>query len=561
MPDARGGMELNEYGLGSVLKQFQLRVPPNQREYSWREVHVKQLFDDLAQAIRDDVDYFLGAVVTIPQGDGWLEVVDGQQRLATTAIFLAAIRDYLADTSESMLVESINNEFLTGIVRSQRVRVPKLQLNVDDNELFSRIVAPDTGAVPEPIHDSHLRLRAAQKLARERVRSIVSVVGDPKQHGDILDQWVSFLENRAVVVLLRVSNSANAYKMFETLNGRGLRTSQADLIKNYLFGTSGTRIAEVQSRWSYMRGTLETIDDDDEITITFLRHALIVLTGHLTEAQVYDKVQEIARSEPAVIALASNLEGMATAYAATFAPDHEKWNSYPEHVGKAIEAFSLFNIVPMRPLILAVGAKFAVPETAEAYRYLVAASVRLMIASSTRSGSVEEPLAQTAHDIWEGKITTAAALKGALKTVVPSDDLFRDAFTTARVSNQRLARYYLRSLESAAASIPDPWFVLQTDPEKINLEHILPKKPDESWTLDQDTMSRLTTRLGNLALMRKADNSNLRSTAFADKRPVYKTSPYVLTSQLAQASDWNETAIGARQKQMATLAVKAWSTK
>ena len=74
-------------------------------------------------------------------------------------------------------------------------------------------------------------------------------------------------------------------------------------------------------------------------------------------------------------------------------------------------------------------------------------------------------------------------------------------------------------------------------------------------------MSRLTTRLGNLALMRKADNSSLRSVAFADKKPIYAASPYVLTAQLSDAEEWNESSIAARQGLMAQLAVKAWSTK
>ena len=76
-------------------------------------------------------------------------------------------------------------------------------------------------------------------------------------------------------MLLKVPDDADAYKMFETLNDRGLRTSQADLVKNYLFGKSGERFAEVQSRWSFMRGALEALDEED-ITINFLRHALVL---------------------------------------------------------------------------------------------------------------------------------------------------------------------------------------------------------------------------------------------------------------------------------------------
>ena len=65
-------------GIGSLLRQNLLRVPPNQREYAWTDREVGQLFTDLARAIGDDSDYFLGTIVTIPRTNGHLEVVDGQ---------------------------------------------------------------------------------------------------------------------------------------------------------------------------------------------------------------------------------------------------------------------------------------------------------------------------------------------------------------------------------------------------------------------------------------------------------------------------------------------------
>ena len=111
-----------------MLKQHRLEVRPNQREYAWTKREVTQLLQDFSKAVNEG-DYFLGTIVTIPRTTGTLEVVDGQQRLATTAILLAAIRDYLRDRNETVLVESVNNEFLTGIDRSKRERVPKLSPN------------------------------------------------------------------------------------------------------------------------------------------------------------------------------------------------------------------------------------------------------------------------------------------------------------------------------------------------------------------------------------------------------------------------------------------------
>jgi hypothetical protein len=560
MAETKSQIAFEELGLGSVLRQYRLKVPPNQREYAWTDREVKQLLQDFAKAISDDGPYFLGTIVTIPRKDETLEVVDGQQRLATTALLLAAIRDYLADKNEDVLVESINNEFLTGIDRSKRTRVAKLALNVDDNELFNRIVSSHDGNGTSATRDSHDRLIKARTEASRHVRRIVAPLDD-NAHGDFLNQWVSFIEHRALIVLLKVPNDADAYKMFETLNDRGLRTSQADLIKNYLFSRAGDRVNEVQSRWSYMRGALESSDEED-ITINFLRHALIALNGYLREADVYNAVQQLTKSEQTTVTFAATLENLANVYVATFNPEHERWNSHPESARRAIEVFNLFNIRPLRPLILAIAAKMDAKETAKAFEFLISLGVRLMVASSTRSGSVEVPIADAARDVFDSTIDNAAVLRKALNSITPADKEFQTAFETARVSNARLARYYLRSLEMAAKSESAPWFVPQGDRSVINLEHILPKKPEANWpTFSDEDVKQNATRLGNLVLLRAQDNSNLKSEAFADKKATYAASPYVLTGQVGDVIEWTPEAINERQKQLAALAVNTWPVK
>ncbi len=558
MADTQSQIAFDQAGLGSVLKHDQLVVPPNQREYAWTDREVPQLFQDFAKAIADGESlYFLGTIVTIPRPNGTLEVVDGQQRLATTAILLAAIRDYLID-KEDILVESITNEFLTGIDRIKRVRVPKLRLNVNDNELFRWTIArnPDEPK-PAETKESHTLLTRAYAEAQKHVRNIVSPL-DPKGHGDLLNTWVSFIEHRALVILLRVPNDANAYKMFETLNDRGLRTSQADLIKNYLFGRAGDRTQEVQNSWSYMRGTLESLEEEN-ITVDFLRHALIVIRGYTRESQVYDIVQDIVKGEPGAVNFASTLEALANAYVATFNPEHEKWNGYPDSSRRAIEVFNLLNIRPMRALLLAVAAKFVPKEAAQSFQFLVSLGVRLLIASSTRSGSVELPLAGTANDVFTGKIETNDDLRKGLNGIIVSDDEFKSAFDTARVSKAKLARYYLRSLEMAAKGEGEPWFVPTEDRSIINLEHVLAKKPEDNWPqFSDDEVAMYTNRLGNQVLMRASDNSDLKSAEFAEKKSAYTKSPYELTSQISGLDDWTVSAIATRQKTLADLALVAW---
>ena len=561
MSDAQSPIAFQQLGLGSVLRQYQLLVPPNQREYAWTDREVTQLFRDFAKAIADgEPACFLGTIVTIPRRSGTLEVVDGQQRLATTAILLAAIRDYLVGR-EDVLVEAINNDFLTGIDRRRRSRVPKLRLNTDDNALFEWIVArnPDNGE-PPAARKSHLLLNEAHRRAKAYVRTIVSAI-DERDHGDLLNDWVSFIEQRALVVLLRVPNDANAFKMFETLNDRGLRTSQADLIKNYLFSRAGDRVDEVRNRWSYLHGTLESLDEGDNIIVDFLRHALITIRGHTRESQVYDAVQERVKSDYAAIKFTARLEHLANAYVATFNSEHERWNDYPDATRRSLEVLNMLNIRPLRPMLMAVTKEFARDETDVAFRFAVSLGVRLLIASATRSGSVEVPLATVAHGVITKDVETARDLKGKLNGVTPGDEEFRSAFETARVSKAQLARYYLRALEMAADGEEEPWFIPTQDRSVINLEHVLPKKPEDNWPrFTTDEAAMYVNRLGNQVLLQASRNSNLRNVGFPEKKRLYAESPYRLTSMLAEVDDWTPNEIANRQQALARLALVAWPT-
>ena len=558
MADGTTAPSFQQAGLADILKSHQLVVAPNQRDYAWDETYVTKLLQDLTKAIADgETTYFLGTIVTIPRQDGSLEVVDGQQRLATTALLLAAIRDYLSG-KEDVIVEAINNEFLTGIDRAKRERIPRLRLNVDDNDLFGWLITRKAGtSEPKATKESQRLLKSAYNLAVTHVRNVVATL-DPKDHGDILNNWVSFLEKSAVVVLVRVPTGANAYKMFETLNDRGLRTSQADLIKNHLFGRSGSRFQEVQSRWAFMRGQLEALEESD-ITVIFLRHALTAIRGFVRDAAVYDTVVERVKSEQSAVTFCSEVEAAANAYVAIFNPEHEKWNDYPDAARRAIEVMNLFDVKPLRPLLLAVAARMPQKEAAKTLEFLVSFVIRVVVAGSTRTGSFEETVAALAHEVFSGKVTTRDNVKNALVNVTPTDGIFQVEFETFRVPTAKYARYYLRSLEMAAKAEPEPWFMPTNDRAIINLEHILPRKPEGNWPqFNSDEVLIYANRLGNQALLRASDNTLLRSDAFPKKKAVFANSPYELTSHIATADNWTPEAIGQRQKALAALALRAW---
>lgn len=558
MNDAKAQIAFQQVGVAGVLKQYWLSVPSNQREYSWTEKHVTTLFQDFGRAISEEAsEYFLGTIVVIPRASEQLEVVDGQQRLATTAILLCAIRNYLQE-KDPIIAESITNGFLTDIDRIQRQRIPKLKLNDDDNEFFrGMIVADRQESQPSPAAPSHELIKEAFKIADKHVRNIVSQF-DEKDHGDILNRWIDFVEHRAQVILLKVPSDANAYKMFETLNDRGLKTSQADLVKNYLFGQSGDRLKEAQQKWARIRGALESLDEND-ITVTFLRQALIAMRGHLKENEVYEEVQRNARGPQTSIQFLTVLENLGSIYTAIFNPEHEKWNSYPEAMRRGIETLNLLNIKTFRPLMLAVANGFDKNEAAKAYKLLISLGVRLMIASNTSRGSVEVPLANSAKLVFAKEIKNTNELKKKIMNVIPQDEQFRKAFEVATVSKISLARYYLRSIELTAKGEQDPSFVPNQDAAIINLEHILPEHPADNWPdWEEEDIRAYFKRIGNLALLRATHNSDLKNSNFKEKSKVYQKSPYVLTKQISEVQSWTQDSISMRQKTLASLAVNTW---
>ncbi|HRO32868.1 MAG TPA: DUF262 domain-containing HNH endonuclease family protein [Brevundimonas sp.] len=559
MAKVQSEIGFEQLGLGAVLKRYRLLVPPNQRDYAWEKKEVQNLLEDLAAAINDDEpQHFLGTLVTIPRANGVLEVVDGQQRLATTALVLAAMRQISLQGSDNL--PKALDAFLTDVDTETLEDSPKMTLNAADSAIFHELLLHGKSQSALPNRDSHTRLVTAYGLSKVQMMAVAKPFSEADRTKAFL-RWMKYIEFNARVILLKVPDDVNAFKMFETLNDRGLKVSQSDLVKNYIFGQSAARLAEVQQLWSYVKGALETLDEED-ITMTFLRQSLIAMNGYLKETDVYERVQSSVKGAQSSVNFVTELESLANDYVAIASPQSEKWNEYPSKVRASLKVLQLFDLKPFRPLMLAIARRFTVKETALAYERLVAYAVRLIIASTTRSGSVEQPLARAAKQIFDGDIQTAKDLASLLAPIIPSDDLFRQAFEVATVSQAKFARYYLRSIEMSSSGDQDAWMIPNDDTDVINLEHVLPLKPMDNWpSYDEEAVKTYSKRMGNMALMIAKDNSDLKSSAFGDKKAAFAKSPLTTTSMIGSVDEWTPEEIIKRQVLLAQLAVKAWPLK
>jgi len=581
---AGSAFQFESPGIGKLLRQGRLEVPPNQRSYAWREPHVRNLLQDLNEAVTGGgiEEYFLGTIVLIHRSGEPPSIVDGQQRLATTTILLSRIRDHLLSISRNAVAAFVEETFLSNIDLKTEQRVPRLKLNLEDNEFFASNILPTLlpstrpktrVAKPEAFlgRPSNRRLARTSDMAHTFIADITKNL-PPDAQAELLIRWVEFIETNVNVLVVTVPDDVSAFRMFETLNDRGLKASQADILKNYFLSrVSNSRLAEAQIMWNTISNTVYALEldkdsDDDGDTdrasdrlVTYIRHLWVTTHGPTKERELAAQIRLDVNNEVRTFQYLSDGSEGVQDYAALWSANHPKWLQYKPTTRKHIETMAEFlKVRQIRPLMFAVARHFDPNEVDKAFKLFVSWSVRFLIFGG-RGGMLDTQYSIRAKEVGTGQITTARELREAMKTYVPSDREFETAFASARVSRVYLARYYLRALENTAKQLSQPEYVANDSVADITLEHIMPLTAGDDWDVDDDLAEATQKFLGNMVLLRASQNRELGNMSFDEKKSVYKRSGYELTRQVAEYEKWTQDEIKSRQTLLAGLAVKTWS--
>ena len=208
-----------------------------QREFSWEERQIGELIDDLAGRFLDEFvqgherrqivsyrPYFLGPIVTA-QRDGVRYLVDGQQRVTTLSLLLIYVRKCLAERHP----EDANA--LDPLIFSYSLGKKTFNLDVDEREkcMLAIFEGRDFDARREPVSVRNLW---------ERYETIVERFPNDLQ-GDTLPYFVDWLQRRVILVDIGAPDGDMALEIFETMNDRGLRLSNTDMLKSYLLARVG----------------------------------------------------------------------------------------------------------------------------------------------------------------------------------------------------------------------------------------------------------------------------------------------------------------------------------
>ena len=213
-------MRIREMPLLEFLGEPDVRfsVPRYQRAYSWKAEQCDELWRDLLRAARARRTHFAGAIIYVEeQDDGGVvrSIVDGQQRLTTVTLVVAALSDYLRAGGEGpfgMDADSLAETFL----RSENAA--KLALSYADRETFESVVLGS--ALP-----ANPSKRICDNLGR-----FASLMRDEPFDATELWQGLSAL----TVISIELDDREKAPEVFESLNSKGVPLVTADLVRNYL---------------------------------------------------------------------------------------------------------------------------------------------------------------------------------------------------------------------------------------------------------------------------------------------------------------------------------------
>jgi Protein of unknown function DUF262 len=404
--------------LGHLLSDRLLKAPRFQRRYAWLEEHVQEFWGDIARARGAGNSYFMGTIVLASDSadDGRKIIVDGQQRIATTALLFIAIRDRLTELKQSRPAQAIEASHLSDYVLAQEETVPKLTLTPDDHDTFSALLdAADIAELHDPVAERYRQLK-------HYVDDLAPTTDDYRR----LIELVDYL-NRDVQVLLAVATGLpEAYVIFETLNDRGADLTTADLLKNYLFSEAREQgMAHTESVWIRLNARFDKPDD----FVKFLRYEFMSRNGRVTNRALYRAVQEdIGHGASSVRVYVDRLDAALQRYIALREPDDASWSAQAIEIKDSLLAFRRFGFESSTPLLLAAFATWSHSDATRFVDVVAGWSVRAWIAGTLGGGVAESALCEGAVAVATGEARTPDDVRTHLRDIVPDDASFKQAF-------------------------------------------------------------------------------------------------------------------------------------
>lgn len=542
------------------------RIPRFQRDYSWTNEEWEDLWMDILATLKVNGEdaHYMGYLVLQSADDKTFDVIDGQQRLTTISLIVLAVLkniQRLVDAgndaeANKRRINQIQQTYVGYLDPVTLVARPKLTLNRNNNRYFQDYLIP-LGHLPQRGFraSEHLLRKAFEWFDKQVLSYLKASSGD---EGKRLAQLVEDVSDRLFFTVITVTDELNAYKVFETLNARGVRLSATDLLKNYLFsvldrgGEDDHELRSLEDRWEGIVGRLQSENFPD-----FLRVHWNSRRAFARQADLFKTIRAQVTTREAVFQLLRDMEEDLDTYLALSSPDVSDWPQDDKYQAGVLRTF---RVRQPFPLLLAAKRIFDAADFTGLLRATVTISMRFNVICAYSAAEQERTYNAVAERVAKKDIVALGPALQAMRGIYPDDTAFRTAFAdktirTTDSRNNRVARLILCAIEKHVSN-QDYNFTS----DAFNIEHVLPQNAPDGWgEFSNDEADAMTYRLGNMILLGAGPNRDLGTAAYADKRLKYQQSGFAVTRKLADDNmEWTPERVASQQRWMATQATSIW---
>jgi hypothetical protein len=581
--DANGGT----LSLGSLVSTYEkLEVDDYQRPYTWTKDEIEELFADLDDCVRDKTPHFFGTLILQQVSDKHVKVVDGQQRLTTSFIMVAALRDELL----SLPVRTISggtghvevyvpqkvNEYL--LVDNQVDR-HRFSPNRTIRELMQTVVMAakaDQRAVPKRDRsqgETTLKFRKAVTHIRKTISEDLAKSATDEEKLVRINELLEALLKRFHLLRVLTSDDAESLDIFLTLNNRGVPLGPSDLVRGEVLKRLGANLIGKplndlhKANLSEWNAISEAVKEPE----AFLRHYLVSISDEkVQKKKVVDAVMKVLRSngpsteqeERAARKFWGDLKDAAENYGKIVTPFT---SDLPKNSAKCYLVLLNGLMKSHRILLLNIlPTGLDDDDLDETVRLLFVFGFAYYI----NGGNAQD--LENDFQTWGrsySKSKNLGELQGKLIEGIKKNPIDAAEYFSGEADGDFVTRALLYAINHKISTRTWPL-------SEYHLEHIAPQTTTEWWNNaifgdpegDGDAYEELVSRLGNLTLLDPEKNWKIKNWPWFDpsrvdksKKTEYSGASTIITDELRLESKWDADDIELRSEWLIEMFSYIWS--
>lgn len=538
-------------------------VPMFQRDYSWEQEQWDDLWQDITTMIEEKDEHYMGYLVLQSGAESNThKIIDGQQRFTTITLLLLALIKAIKCLADNTDEDRDANKqrymdlMTTYIGRKNPVTLEYnniLTLNKHNDSFYKDYIVKLEELRPRGLSTSDKLMKQCFLFFEKKVKELSFT-------GIEYAEYIITIVNNLYFTVINVNDELNAFRVFETLNARGVQLSSADLLKNYVLSIADNgeeKVALVNDLNRKWDGLAHNVRQDK--LPDFIRYYWNTKNTSVRSADLFKNIRKTIKTPEDAFRFVNDMMDYSDIYMALINPDDELWDGIPNsrEVRDNIELLNLFRLKQPLSILMTAYKNLSIQEFSKLLNTIIMICFRYNVVCRKNPNAIENVFNENA------KLISAKQQMNynLFKSIYVDDKEFARAFAVAsfpyNARNRKIITYIFSILEHQNDNTSTP--IDYTD-EQITIEHILPLHPnDDDWNFDEFKLDQLVYRIGNMCLIAKKDNKNIGNLSYDEKAKVYSKSSYTLTKNIPdQYSAWTEREINKRQVKLSNLALSYW---